>query len=123
MLTKEKIIAAIQAMPETEFEDIDVLLEQIVDLAREERQSEDDNNNILQESSVAYQSLIPNDLKAEEENIPEMIKQIDHKIESSTDLETIYLLKKIKNGLQDSIARNYFTVEEVQAKIDSWFKK
>lgn len=41
-----------KAMPETEFEDIDVVLERIIDLAREER-----GKNELQEPSTVYDRL------------------------------------------------------------------
>ena len=41
MLTKEKLLAFIKAMPEDEFEDIDVLLERIVILEKVEKGEND----------------------------------------------------------------------------------
>ena len=41
MLTKEKLLASIKAMPEDEFEDIDVLLERIVILEKIEKGEKD----------------------------------------------------------------------------------
>ena len=41
MLTKEKLIESLKAMPEEEFEDIDVLLERIVLLEKIENGEED----------------------------------------------------------------------------------
>ena len=38
MLTKEKLLASIKAMPEDEFEDIDVLFERIVILEKIEKE-------------------------------------------------------------------------------------
>lgn len=125
MLTKEKVISAIQAMPENEFEDIEVLLGRIVELGKEEQEKTIvfKNNQILQEPPVTYKKSAINDFGVNDDDIPSMIKHIDQKIEKAIDIETIYLLKKIRRGLENSMAGNYFTVEEVQAKIDSWFKK
>ncbi len=48
MLTKEKIIESIKAMPEDNFEDIDVLLERIVVLDKIERGLKDvENGNVV----------------------------------------------------------------------------
>lgn len=48
MLTKEKIIESIRAMPEDNFEDIDVLLERIVLLEKIERGLKDvEDGNII----------------------------------------------------------------------------
>ena len=41
MLTKEKLLASIKAMPEDEFEDIDILLERIVILEKIEKGERD----------------------------------------------------------------------------------
>jgi len=41
MLTKEKLLASIKAMPEDQFEDIDVLLERIVILEKIEKAEKD----------------------------------------------------------------------------------
>lgn len=41
MLTKEKLLASIEAMPEERFDDIDVLLERIVILEKIERGEKD----------------------------------------------------------------------------------
>ena len=41
MLTKEKLIASIKAMPEDEFDDIDVLFERIVILEKIEKGEQD----------------------------------------------------------------------------------
>ncbi len=129
MLTKEKIISAIQAMPEDEFEDIEVVVEKLVSAAEEEQlknartENKDGNTGVFEEPLADYQSGTINNYGAKDEDIAEMISHIDNKIENATDLETIYLLKKIKSGLQNSMEGNYFTIEEVQAKIDSWFKK
>ncbi len=41
MLTKEKLLASIKAMPEEEFEDIDVLFERIVILQKIEKAEKD----------------------------------------------------------------------------------
>ena len=48
MLTKKKIIESIKAMPEDNFEDIDVLLERIVVLDKIERGLKDvENGNVV----------------------------------------------------------------------------
>ena len=48
MLTKEKIIESIKAMPEDNFEDIDVLLERIIVLDKIERGLKDvEDGNII----------------------------------------------------------------------------
>jgi hypothetical protein len=48
MLTKEKILESIKAMPEDKFEDIDVLLERIVLLEKVERGLKDvEDDNII----------------------------------------------------------------------------
>jgi predicted transcriptional regulator len=48
MLTKKKIIESIKAMPEDDFEDIDVLLERIVVLDKIERGLKDvENGNVI----------------------------------------------------------------------------
>lgn len=48
MLTKEKILESIKAMPEEKFEDIDVLLERIVLLEKLERGLKDvEDDNII----------------------------------------------------------------------------
>ena len=124
MLTKEKVIATIQAMPENEFEDIDVVLERLVDVAREEREK-----NQLQEPAAVYETSYSSVEDKQDNSFvttqtdEEMMAHIDKKLNEATDPETIYLIKKIKRGLEDSIAGNYYTMEEAQAKINSWFKK
>ncbi len=48
MLTKKKIIESIKAMPQDDFEDIDVLLERIVVLDKIERGLKDvENGNVI----------------------------------------------------------------------------
>jgi predicted transcriptional regulator len=48
MITKEKIIEAIKAMPEDRFEDIDILLERLVILEKVERGMKDiEDGNVL----------------------------------------------------------------------------
>ena len=48
MLTKKKIIESIKAMPEEDFEDIDVLLERIIVLDKIERGLKDvENGNVI----------------------------------------------------------------------------
>lgn len=49
MLTKEKVLQMIKAMPEESFEDIDVLLERLVILEKVERGLQDANEgNVVQ---------------------------------------------------------------------------
>ncbi len=123
MLTKEKIIAAIQAMPETEFEDIDVLLEHIADMARKEQKK-----NELHEPSAVYQtSSMYNGkenatLTFSPKDDAEMMAHIDKKLNEATDPETIYLIKKIKRGIEDSRAGRGITIEEMEKKVQTWFK-
>ncbi len=53
MLTKEKLIESIQAMPEERFDDIDVLLERIVKLEKIERGLNDiENGNLYSHEEV-----------------------------------------------------------------------
>jgi len=48
MITKEKIIEAIKAMPEDRFEDIDILLERLVILEKVEKGMKDiEDGNVL----------------------------------------------------------------------------
>ncbi len=48
MITKEKIIEAIKAMPEDRFEDIDILLERLVILEKVEKGMKDiEDDNVL----------------------------------------------------------------------------
>lgn len=48
---------------------------------------------------------------------------IDKKLNEATDPETIYLIKKIKHSLENVQAGNFYTIEQAEAKINSWFKK
>jgi hypothetical protein len=120
MLTKEKIIAAIQAMPENDFEDIDVLLERISVLGKEEQ-----DTNILHEPETAYGTTnIDNGLEDNPhlfstERDAEMMAHIEKKLNEATDPETIYLIKKIKHSLENVQAGNFYTIEQAEAKINS----
>lgn len=57
MLTKEKILASIKAMPEDEFEDIDVLLERIVMLEKIEKGEKNILEGKVYSTEVAMQKL------------------------------------------------------------------
>ena len=57
MLTKEKLLASIEAMPEERFDDIDVLLERIVILEKIERGEKDIEEGRVYTSEVAKQKL------------------------------------------------------------------
>jgi predicted transcriptional regulator len=53
MLTKEKLLASINAMPEEKFDDIDVLLERIVFLDKIERGEKDiEEGNVISHEEV-----------------------------------------------------------------------
>ena len=53
MLTKEKLIESIKAMPEDKFEDIDILLERIVNLEKIERGLKDiEDGNVFSHEEV-----------------------------------------------------------------------
>lgn len=57
MLTKEKLLASIKAMPEEEFEDIDVLLERIVILEKVEKGEKDILEGKIYSTREARQKL------------------------------------------------------------------
>jgi hypothetical protein len=57
MLTKEKLLASIKAMPEDEFEDIDVLFERIVILEKIEKGEKDILGGKLYSTEEARQKL------------------------------------------------------------------
>lgn len=57
MLTKEKLLASIKAMPEDEFEDIDVLLEHIVILDKIENGEKDIVKGKVYSTGEATQKL------------------------------------------------------------------
>ena len=119
-----KVIATIQAMPENEFEDIDVVLERLVDVAREEREK-----NVLHEPAAVYETSYSfiedkqDDSFVTTHTDEEMMAHIDKKLNEATDPEAIFLIKKIKRSLENVQAGNFYTIEEAQAKINSWFKK
>jgi hypothetical protein len=58
MLTKEKLIASIQAMPEDEFEDIDVLFERIVVLQKIENAEKDITERRIFSTQEAKEKLV-----------------------------------------------------------------
>ena len=56
MLTKEKVLQMIKAMPEESFEDIDVLLERLVILEKVERGLKDvENGNVVSNEEAKKQ--------------------------------------------------------------------
>lgn len=57
MLTKEKLLASIKAMPEEEFEDIDVLFERIVILQKIEKAEKDIAAGNVFSTEVAKEKL------------------------------------------------------------------
>lgn len=57
MLTKEKLLASIEAMPEERFDDIDVLLERIVILEKIERGEKDIEEGRVYTNEEAKQKL------------------------------------------------------------------
>ncbi len=57
MLTKEKLIASINAMPEDEFADIDILLERIVVLEKIEKGEKDIKEGKVFSTEEARQKL------------------------------------------------------------------
>lgn len=57
MLTKEKLLASIKAMPEDEFEDIDIVLERIVILEKTEKAEKDILNGKIYSTEKARQKL------------------------------------------------------------------
>ncbi len=57
MLTKEKLLASIKAMPEERFDDIDVLLERIVFLGKIERGEKDIEGGRVYSTEEAKQKL------------------------------------------------------------------
>lgn len=57
MLTKEKLLASIKAMPEDEFRDIDVLLERIVLLEKVENGENDILEGKIYSTKEAVQKL------------------------------------------------------------------
>jgi predicted transcriptional regulator len=57
MLTKEKLIASINAMPEDEFADIDILLERIVVLRKIEKGEKDIKEGKVFSNEEARQKL------------------------------------------------------------------
>jgi predicted transcriptional regulator len=57
MLTKEKLIASINAMPEDEFSDIDILLERIVVLEKIEKGEKDIKEGKVFSTEEARQKL------------------------------------------------------------------
>jgi predicted transcriptional regulator len=57
MLTKEKLLASINAMPEEKFDDIDVLLERIVFLDKIERGEKDIEEGKVFSTEEAKQKL------------------------------------------------------------------
>ena len=58
MLTKEKLLASIKAMPEDEFEDIDVLFERIVILEKIEKAEKDIREGRVFSTDEAKEKLI-----------------------------------------------------------------
>ncbi len=57
MLKKEKLLESIKAMPENEFEDIDVVLERIVILEKIEKAEKDISDGKLYSTEEAMQKL------------------------------------------------------------------
>jgi len=57
MLSKEKLLESIKAMPEDEFEDIDVVLERIVMLEKIEKAEKDISNGKVYSTEQAMQKL------------------------------------------------------------------
>ncbi len=57
MLSKEKLLESIKAMPEDEFEDIDIVLERIVMLEKIEKAEKDISNGKVYSTEQAMQKL------------------------------------------------------------------
>ena len=57
MLTKEKLLASIKAMPEDEFEDIDIVLERIVMLEKIEKAEKNILEGKVHSTEEAMQKL------------------------------------------------------------------
>ena len=57
MLTKEKLLATLNAMPEDEFNDLDFILERIVTLEKVERSERDIKDGKVYSTEEARQNL------------------------------------------------------------------